>query len=109
MAVGYSGLPQLHPIAGIRLGTIAAGLRKLDRRDLVVIECAHGTEAAAVFTRNRFCAAPVTVARDHINSGAPLALVINTGYANAGTGAPGMEDAMATCRALAQQLGCMPM
>jgi len=106
MAVGLSELPLLHPVSGIRLGTAAAGLRKPGRRDVVVIECAAGTEVAAVFTRNRFCAAPVLVARAHLTRGAPRALVINTGFANAGTGEPGVQDAEATCRALAEQLGC---
>jgi glutamate N-acetyltransferase/amino-acid N-acetyltransferase len=96
----------LRPVAGIRLGTAAAGLRKPGRRDVVVIECAPGTEAAAVFTRNRFCAAPVQIARTHLSRGAPRALVINTGFANAGTGEPGIVDAQATCTALARELGC---
>jgi glutamate N-acetyltransferase/amino-acid N-acetyltransferase len=108
MAVGLKELPVLHPVPGIRLGTAAAGIRKKDRRDLVVIECAPGTRAAAVFTRNRFCAAPVTVARRHLTQAAPRALLVNTGYANAGTGDPGLEDALACCRALAKPLGCAP-
>jgi glutamate N-acetyltransferase / amino-acid N-acetyltransferase len=106
MAVGLSGLPTLHPVPGIRLGTTSAGIRKKDRRDLVVIECAPGTRAAATFTRNRFCAAPVTVAREHLAANAPRALLINTGVANAGTGQPGLEDTRACCAALARQLGC---
>ena len=106
MAVGLTELPLLRPVAGIRLGTAAAGLRKPGRRDVVVIECAPGTEAAAVFTRNRFCAAPVQIARTHLSRGAPRALVINTGFANAGTGEPGIVDAQATCTALARELGC---
>ncbi len=106
MPVGLSGLPKLYPVPGIRLGTTAAGLRKRDRRDLVVIECVPGTHTAATFTRNRFCAAPVTVAREHLAQTAPRALLINTGYANAGTGNPGIEDARACCAALARQLGC---
>ncbi|MFL6652160.1 MAG: bifunctional glutamate N-acetyltransferase/amino-acid acetyltransferase ArgJ [Sulfurifustaceae bacterium] len=108
MAVGLSGLPPLHPVPGIRLGTVAAGLRKADRRDLVVIECAAGTEAAAVFTNNRFCAAPVQVARAHLGRCTPRALVINTGFANAGTGEAGLDDARATCRGVAHALGCGP-
>ncbi len=106
MAVGLNGLPTLHPVAGIRLGTVAAGLRKPGRRDLVVIECASGTEAAAVFTRNRFCAAPVQLAQAHLRQTAPRAIVVNTGYANAGTGPAGLRDAEATCAALARLLGC---
>ncbi|OGI49909.1 MAG: bifunctional ornithine acetyltransferase/N-acetylglutamate synthase [Candidatus Muproteobacteria bacterium RIFCSPHIGHO2_12_FULL_60_33] len=106
MPVGLTGLPMLYPVPGIRLGTTAAGIRKKDRRDLVVIECAPGTQAAATFTQNRFCAAPITVARAHLAKSAPRALLINTGFANAGTGEPGIEDARACCTALASQLGC---
>ena len=106
MPVGLTGLPALYPVSGIRLGTTAAGLRKKDRRDLVVIECAAGTHAAATFTRNRFCAAPVTVAREHLARTAPRALLINTGFANAGTGQAGLDDARACCAELAKQLGC---
>ena len=106
MPVGLKELPTLHPVPGVRLGTTTAGIRKQGRRDLVVIECTPGTKAAAVFTQNRFCAAPVIVAREHLAKGAPRALLINTGCANAGTGAPGIEDARACCAALARELGC---
>ncbi|MBI3899190.1 MAG: bifunctional glutamate N-acetyltransferase/amino-acid acetyltransferase ArgJ [Gammaproteobacteria bacterium] len=106
MAVGLTGLPTMHPVAGVRLGTTMAGLRKANRRDLVVIECTPSTEAAATFTRNRFCAAPVHVARAHLESGAVRALVINTGFANAGTGDAGLQDANATCAALAHAISC---
>ncbi|MHB8255790.1 MAG: bifunctional glutamate N-acetyltransferase/amino-acid acetyltransferase ArgJ [Acidiferrobacterales bacterium] len=105
MAVNLPPLTELHPVSGIRLGTAMAGIRKRDRRDLVVIECATGTRAAAVFTQNRFCAAPVLVARGHLGAAQPRALVINTGYANAGTGEPGMHDAVACCEELAQRIG----
>src|SRR5438045_685027 len=101
MAAGLTGLPPLHPVAGVRLAAAVAGLRKPGRRDVVVIECTPGTQAAAVFTRNRFCAAPVTVARAHLAAAMPRALVINTGSANAGTGEAGLADARATCAALA--------
>jgi glutamate N-acetyltransferase/amino-acid N-acetyltransferase len=107
MPVGPTVLPPLPSVPGIRLGTTSAGLRKKDRRDLVVIECAPGTQAAAVFTRNRFCAAPVGVARGHLAKANPRALLVNTGFANAGTGAPGLEDARACCGALAHRLGCV--
>ena len=106
MPVGLKELPTLHPVPGVRLGTTTAGIRKQGRRDLVVIECTPGTKAAAVFTQNRFCAAPVIVAREHLAKSAPCALLINTGCANAGTGAPGIEDARACCAALARELGC---
>ena len=106
MAVNLPPLPPLHPVAGIRLGTTRATIRKPDRRDLVVIECAPGTLAAAVFTKNRFCAAPVTLARAHLAQALPRALVINTGFANAGTGAEGLDDARRSCAALATVLNC---
>ncbi len=93
-------------VAGVRLGVARAGIKYPDRRDLVVIEVAAGTRAAAVFTQNAFCAAPVSVARAHLAVTAPRYLVINTGNANAGTGAQGLTDAEATCRALAEQTGC---
>lgn len=93
-------------VAGVRLGVARAGIKYPDRRDLVVIEVAAGTRAAAVFTQNAFRAAPVSVARAHLAVTAPRYLVINTGNANAGTGAQGLTDAEATCRALAEQTGC---
>jgi glutamate N-acetyltransferase/amino-acid N-acetyltransferase len=101
-----SVLPKLHPVEGIRLGACAAGIRYPDRLDLVLIETAADTKAAAVFTRNRFCAAPVIVARDHLAASPPRALLINTGYANAGMGEIGLRDALACCRAVANRLGC---
>ncbi len=106
MAVGLTGLPEMHPVAGIRLGTACAGIKKPGRRDLVVVELAEGARCAAVFTRNAFCAAPVIVARNHL--AAARYLLINTGNANAGTGEQGMRDALTCCAALAQQVGCVP-
>ncbi|MFO1430806.1 MAG: bifunctional glutamate N-acetyltransferase/amino-acid acetyltransferase ArgJ [Candidatus Competibacteraceae bacterium] len=99
---------ELFPVAGIRTGTACAGVKYAGRRDLVVIEVAAGSTAAAVFTRNAFCAAPVTVAKRHLRIGAPCYLVINTGNANAGTGQRGLDDADASCRALAELVGCRP-
>lgn len=93
-------------IAGIRLGTACAGIKYPNRRDLVVIETAVGTQAAAVFTQNAFCAAPVVIARNHLAAAPPRYLVINTGNANAGTGWQGLADAQETCRSLAEQVGC---
>jgi glutamate N-acetyltransferase/amino-acid N-acetyltransferase len=105
---GASVLPELNPVAGIRLGTAMAGIRKPDRRDLVVMELAHGSSCAAVFTRNQFCAAPVLVAREHLQQESPAWLLINTGNANAGTGAQGLQDARACCAALARHMGASP-
>lgn len=96
------------PVPGIRLGTACAGIKKPGRRDLVVMELAPHSHSAAVFTRNAFCAAPVTVAREHLRQAAPRYLLINTGNANAGTGAAGLADARQCCAALAEQVGCQP-
>ncbi|MDX9995297.1 MAG: bifunctional glutamate N-acetyltransferase/amino-acid acetyltransferase ArgJ [Rhodocyclaceae bacterium] len=93
---------QLFPVAGVRLGVAEAGIRKANRRDLTVIELAPGSRVAGVFTKNRFCAAPVHVCRTHLKNEGIRALVINTGIANAGTGEPGMETARQSCAALAK-------
>ena len=95
----------LLPVAGVRLGVTEAGIRKAERRDLTVIELAEGSRVAGVFTRNRFCAAPVQVCKEHLSSAAIRALVINTGNANAGTGEAGLVAARVTCTALAAQMG----
>jgi glutamate N-acetyltransferase/amino-acid N-acetyltransferase len=93
---------QLFPVAGVRLGVAEAGIRKANRRDLTLIELAPGSRVAGVFTQNRFCAAPVHVCRAHLKKEGIRALVINTGIANAGTGAPGMEAAHQSCAAVAK-------
>ncbi|HNQ58758.1 MAG TPA: bifunctional glutamate N-acetyltransferase/amino-acid acetyltransferase ArgJ [Candidatus Desulfobacillus denitrificans] len=98
----------LLPIAGVALGIAQAGIRKANRRDLLLIRLEAGAAVAGVFTQNRFCAAPVLVCREHLAAGAIRALVVNTGIANAGTGEPGMQSARATCAAAAQLLGCAP-
>ena len=105
MAVGLPESPSLKPVAGIRLGTASAGIRKPGRQDLLVIEAAAGTQAAAVFTRNRFCAAPVHVAREHLQQTAPRYCVVNAGNANAGTGDTGLQAARKTCESLAGLTG----
>jgi len=94
----------LLPVPGVRLGVTQAGIRVPGRYDLTVIELAPGSRVAGVFTQNRFCAAPVMVCRDHLQSGSIRALVINTGNANAGTGEQGLNDARATCKVLARIL-----
>lgn len=103
MAVGQDSIAELIPIPGIRLGTVCAGIKKVDRKDLVLMEIAVGASCAGVFTRNAFCAAPVTVAREHLcqTQGQPRYLLVNTGNANAGTGQPGIDDALACCAAVA--------
>ncbi len=108
MPVNYAtpAADALFPVAGVRLGTAEAEIRKKDRRDLTVISLAAGSTVAGVFTLNRFCAAPVTLCRNHLGAGQGIAaLVINTGIANAGTGEQGMAAARRTCQALAGQLG----
>lgn len=99
----------LHPIAGVRIGVAEAGVRKANRKDLTVFLLDEGASVAGVFTQNRFCAAPVQISRDHLSSGQPIrAMVINTGNANAGTGADGLARARSTCVALARQLSVAP-
>ena len=103
----------LLPVSGVDLGWAQAGIRKPDRKDLLLVRIAAGSQVAAVFTTNRFCAAPVVVAREHlaaaqITGTAPRLLVINTGCANAGTGASGLADARRTCAAAAALAGCAP-
>ena len=103
------------PVPGVRLGIAEAGIRKVGRKDLSLILLDEGSAVAGVFTKNRFCAAPVQICREHLNqvmvseaSTHVRALVINTGNANAGTGAKGLEDARATAAAVADLLNIRP-
>ncbi len=99
----------LLPVAGVDLGWAEAGIRKANRKDLLLIRVPAGGAVAGVFTQNRFCAAPVQVCRAHLDIGRGVrALVINTGNANAGTGEPGLAAARATCEAVASLVGCEP-
>ena len=96
----------LHAISGVRIGVAEAGVRKAQRKDLTVFLLDEGTAVAGVFTQNRFCAAPVQICREHLATGSHIrAMLINTGNANAGTGADGLARARQTCEALAEQLG----
>ena len=96
----------LFPIAGVRIGVTEAGVRKVGRKDLTVVLLDEGASVSGVFTSNRFCAAPVQLCREHLASGQAIrALLINTGNANAGTGADGLTRAQSTCVALAAKLG----
>ncbi len=100
---------ELHPVAGVRIGITEAGVRKANRKDVTVFLLDEGATVAGVFTQNRFCAAPVQVCREHLQGGQAIrAMVVNTGNANAGTGADGLQRARATCAALAGQLGLAP-
>ncbi len=94
------------PVPGIRLAAIEAGIKKANRKDLVVLELGEGSRVSGVFTLNRFCAAPVQVAKSRLALGTPKYLMINTGYANAGTGKKGMDNCLASCRLLADAAGC---
>jgi len=94
------------PIAGIKLASLYAGIRKNQQDDLVLIALSENTTSAAVFTRNAFCAAPVVVARAHLEKTQPRYLLINAGNANAGTGKQGHDDALACCQWLADVAGC---
>jgi glutamate N-acetyltransferase/amino-acid N-acetyltransferase len=97
----------LKPVAGFECGYAQAGIKKPGRKDVLVMRLAEGATVAGVFTTNRFCAAPVQVAKMHLAGAKPIrALVINTGNANAGTGEAGLANAQATCDALAKLLGC---
>ncbi|MBC7700066.1 bifunctional glutamate N-acetyltransferase/amino-acid acetyltransferase ArgJ [Aquabacterium sp.] len=99
----------LHPVPGVKLGITMAGIRKANRRDLTVITLDEGSAVAGVFTKNRFCAAPVQLCQKHLAANYGIrALVINTGNANAGTGEDGLVRAHATCVALAQHLDIAP-
>ena len=98
---------QLTPVPGLQLGYAQAGIKKPGRKDVLVLKLAPGATVAGVFTTNRFCAAPVQVSKDHLAGTQPIvALVVNTGNANAGTGEAGLANANATCAALAKLLGC---
>jgi len=103
----------LLPVPGVSLGAAAGRIKNWQRDDVLLVAFEPGTAAAGVFTRNRFCAAPVTVCRRHLAADGRAArslraLILNAGNANAGTGAAGIADAEATCAAVAEQLGCAP-
>jgi glutamate N-acetyltransferase/amino-acid N-acetyltransferase len=107
MAVNLSApdAKSLHAVRGVELGVAMAGIKKPGRKDLLVVRLPAGATVAGVFTQNRFCAAPVILARKHLKN--PVrALVVNTGNANAGTGEDGLRRALQVCEALAHHLGC---
>lgn len=107
MAVGLIEPESLLAIKGIRLASVSAGIKKNKGQDLVLIELADGSECAAVFTLNKFCAAPVTLAKQHLAQSATRYLLINSGNANAGTGDQGLQDALKSCEMVAQQCNCL--
>ena len=110
MAVNLSAptADALHPVPGVRIGVAEAGIRKANRKDLTVFLLDPGAAVAGVFTKNRFCAAPVQVCREHLAGGDIRAMVINTGNANAGTGEDGLVRARTTCIAMARHLNLAP-
>ena len=99
----------LFPIAGVKIGIVEAGIRKQGRKDLSVFLLDPGCSVGGVFTTNRFCAAPVQICQTHLKQGEEIrALLVNTGNANAGTGADGLARAHSTCGALAERLNVLP-
>lgn len=104
MAVGLGPLPTLHPVPGFELGIASAGIKRVGRKDVVVMRCAEGSRVAGVTTTNAFCAAPVLVTRERL-AGDVRYLLTNTGNANAGTGTEGLANARRTCAALAALTG----
>jgi len=106
MAVGLNGLPRLLPVKGVQVSGIAAKLRYKARPDLVLFLCEENSVVSAVFTENRFAAAPVIVARNHMAVSTPRALLINAGQANAGTGQNGIDVAEQTTASIAARIGC---
>ena len=102
MAVGLVPPDNLLAIDGIALATCSAGIyNNKSRDDMVLFELSEGTSVAAMFTQNRFCAAPVIVAKDHLAQNNPRYLLINAGNANAGTGEQGLADTRELCTSLA--------
>jgi glutamate N-acetyltransferase / amino-acid N-acetyltransferase len=111
MPVQFTPTPEseLFAVPGVEIGTVQAGIRKANRYDLTVMCFSPGTQVAGVFTKNRFCAAPVQVCREHLAQSKSIrAVVINTGNANAGTGETGMSNARRSCAALAGLLKLSP-
>ena len=105
MAVNLPALGSLAAVAGVRIGTTCAGIKQTQRDDVVVMSFAAGTRVAGVFTQSAFKAAPVRVCQTHLAASMPRAIVINSGNANAATGAAGIDDAIQCCRWVADALG----
>ncbi|RXZ44063.1 bifunctional glutamate N-acetyltransferase/amino-acid acetyltransferase ArgJ [Crenobacter cavernae] len=98
---------KLFPVAGVELAVAEGGIKKPNRKDVLVIRLDKGNTVAGVFTQNRFCAAPVQICKQHLDAGVQIrALVVNTGNANAGTGEDGRQRALAVCKAVADEIGC---
>lgn len=108
MAVGSGDLGVLHPVSGVRMAAVSAGIKKPGRLDVVLFELAEGATTAGVFTRNAFCAAPVQLCREFLAQRQPRYLLINTGNANAGTGEPGLAAARQCCEQVARDAAVEP-
>ena len=108
MAIGLTHSPNLIPVDGVRVAAGSAGIYGKARDDLALFELCDGASVSALFTSNRFYAAPVGVAREHLRHGSPRYLLVNAGNANAGTGARGIDDTRRVCAALAERAGCAP-
>ncbi|GAA6152326.1 bifunctional glutamate N-acetyltransferase/amino-acid acetyltransferase ArgJ [Pseudoteredinibacter isoporae] len=104
MAVGSFPFPKMHPVKGLRLGSVSANIRYTDRDDLLLMELGPNSSVAGVFTQNAFCAAPVTVCKSHL-PGNIRYLLVNSGNANACTGEQGLSDALASCAKVAEISG----
>jgi len=105
MSVNLSVFDAFHQINGLKIGFSNAGIKQTERQDLVVFELADTATTAGIFTKNAFCAAPVQISKAHLQQARTQYLIINTGNANAGTGEPGYQDAMAICQSLADAKG----
>lgn len=106
MSVGLKQPDKLYPVAGVRLSSVASGIKADDKNDIALLVFDEGSIGVATFTQNAFCAAPVIIAKKHLRFTTPRALIINSGNANAGTGQTGLDDAIKTCEWVAQHLGC---
>jgi len=106
MAISLPAPTKLLPVPGVRIATCAAEIRYQGRDDLVLFELAEQATSAAVFTKNQFCAAPVVLAKQHLQNTQPKYLLINSGNANAGLGEQGLMDAKASCEAVAKTCKC---
>jgi len=108
MAVKLNPPEQLLAIDGVRVAVANASIRYPDRNDMTLLELSEGSTTAAVFTQNKYCAAPVLVAKQHLSKNQPRALIINAGNANAGTGQKGLDNALLSCDYVAKELGIEP-
>jgi len=106
MSVGEDKLPKLAPVAGLTIGTAEAGIKSPKRKDVVVFSLCEGSVVAGAFTQNRFCAAPVQLAKSHLGQQSPRYLLINTGNANAGTGELGIQNAQRSCQLISEKMAC---